>query len=157
MKKNTKIKSVSFNNRKKLLDVTYTSGHKVSIHYSSLGIRKNLNDAWIDPESGKRSIGLELSDGSVDYMPYDQPLAIVKDPNFLLQSHIEALIATIKLIIKRKRISKRYLAHQLNTSDNQIQRLLNPAILNKNLKQLYAIANLLDLDLKIDAEDREAA
>jgi len=157
MKKDTKIKSVTFNNRKKQLEIMYTSDRKISIHYRSLGIRKNLSDAWVDKESRGRSIGLELSDGTVDYMPYDQPFAIVKDPDFLLQSHIEALIATIKLAIKKKGISKRYLANQLNTSDNQIQRLLNPRILNKNLKQLYAIAGLLNLDLKIDAEYRKVA
>jgi hypothetical protein len=43
---------------------------------------------------------------------------------------------------------QRYLATQLGTSDNQIQRLLDPSILNKNLEQLYRIALLLGLELE---------
>ena len=93
MKKNTKIKAVTFNNRKKQMDISYTSGHKVRIHYRSLGIRKNLNNTWVDKESRGRSIGLELSDGHIDYMPYDQPLDIIKDPEYMLQNHIEHIIA----------------------------------------------------------------
>src|SRR3989338_5532633 len=102
MTKDTKIKSVVFNNRKKQLTILYTSGNKVGIHYRSLGIRRNIHRAWVDKETRGKSIGLEFLDGIVDYMPYDQPLAITKNPEFLLQSHIEALIATIKSAIKKK-------------------------------------------------------
>ena len=48
-----------------------------------------------------------------------------------------------------KKISKKYLARQLKTSDNQIQRLLNPNILNKNLIQLYKLAYLLNLEFEV--------
>ncbi|MCK6556598.1 MAG: hypothetical protein L6Q80_11990 [Dehalococcoidia bacterium] len=46
------------------------------------------------------------------------------------------------------RAEQRYLATQLGTSDNQIQRLLDPSILNKNLEQLYRIVLLLGLELE---------
>ena len=157
MKKDREIKSVIFNNHKKQLLILYTSGHGINVHYRSLGIKKNIKRAWVDQETRGKSVGIELSDGTIDYMPYDQPLAIIKDPDFLLQSHIELLIAKIKSSLHKRGVSKRYLAQQLNTSDNQIQRLLNPAILNKNLKQLYAIAAILNLDLKVDVQQRKAA
>lgn len=147
-----KFKIVSFNNRKKQLTVAYTSGKKMILHYSSLGIYANIQKVWIDPETKGQSVGIELSNGKIDYMPYDQPLAIVKDSDYLLQTQMELLIADIKEAIQQKKISKRYLAEQLHTSDNQIQRLLNPAILNKNLKQLYQLATLLNLELKINTE-----
>jgi ribosome-binding protein aMBF1 (putative translation factor) len=83
-------------------------------------------------------------------VPYDQPLAIVKDPEFMLQNHIENVIAQIKEELARKKVSKKYLARQLETSDNQIQRLLNPNILNKNLTQLYKLASLLELQFEIN-------
>jgi hypothetical protein len=49
-----------------------------------------------------------------------------------------------------KRIGVHYgrLATQLGTSDNQIQRLLDPSVLNKNLEQLYRISLLLGLELE---------
>ncbi len=73
-----------------------------------------------------------LVDDTIDYMPYDQPLAIIKDPEYMLQNHIEHIIAQIKDVLKKKKISKKYLAQQLVTSDNQIQRLHNPNKQTKN-------------------------
>lgn len=139
----------SFNNRKKQLRVVYTSKKTIILHYSWLGIRSNIERVWVDSETRGRSIGIKLSDGKVDYLPYDQPLALGEDSEFLLQNQMEVLTARIKEVISKKKISKRYLAQQLRTSDNQIQRLLNPKIINKNLTQLYHIATLLGLDLEI--------
>ena len=147
--KDRKFKSVSFNNRKKQMTVTYTSGKKATLHFRPLGIQSNVLEAWIDKETRGQSIGIRYDDGRVDYLPYDQPLALIKDPEFLLQTHIENLISRIKEAIQASRISKRYLAEQLKTSDNQIQRLLNPKILNKNLSQLYHLASLLGLEVEI--------
>jgi hypothetical protein len=147
--KNEKFKSIGFNNKTKHLNINYMSGKKVVIHYRQIGIKKNIVEAWIDHETGKRSIGFKFADGTQEFMPYDQPLAVVKDPEFLLQTHIELLTAKIKDELSRQGISKRFLATQLGTSDNQIQRLLNPAILNKNLEQLYNIASVLGLEFEI--------
>lgn len=105
-----KFKNVSFNNRKKQLQCVYASGKKINLHFGQLGIRKSIIRAWIDKETGGRSIGFELSDGSVEFMPYDQPLAVVRDPKFLLQTHIEIMTARIKEEIKKRGVSKRYLA-----------------------------------------------
>lgn len=147
--KNRKFQSASFNNRKKQLEVLYTSGKRVSVHYGRLGIWSNIQEVWIDKETQGRSLGIQYEDGKVDYMPYDQPLAIAEDPEFLLQTQIESLISQIKEVIQASKISKRYLAEQLSTSDNQIQRLLNPKILNKNLSQLYHMASLLGVEVEI--------
>ncbi|PWU22048.1 MAG: hypothetical protein C5B49_01445 [Bdellovibrio sp.] len=146
--KNQKIKSASFNNRKKVLQVNYVSGKSAQVHYRQLGLKKNLAEVWVDKETGGYSLGLRFEDQTEDYMPYDQPLALVKDPEYMLQNHIELVVAHIKAAISRKKISKRFLAEQLHTSDNQIQRLLNPKILNKNLEQLYRIATLLGLEFE---------
>jgi hypothetical protein len=144
-----KFKKVSFNNRARKLLFRYLSGQSVSVHYSSLSIKNNIKRAWVDEETRKQSIGFEFEDGKIDYIPYDQPLAISKDPEFLLRTHIETIIAFIKETLSERRISKKYLAEQLKTSDNQIQRLLNPALLNKNLEQLYKIASLIGLEFNL--------
>ena len=147
--KTSTFKSAKFSNKKKQIDVSYTSGKQVSIHYGHLGIKQNIKKLWIDKETRGKSIGIMLDNGTIDYMLYDQPLAIIKDPEYMLQSHIEHIIAQIKEVLEKKRISKKYLAQQLATSDNQIQRLLNPNILNKNLIQLYKVASLLKLEFEI--------
>ena len=148
--KNQKIKDAEFSNKKKELTVLYCSGKEVTIHYGSLGLNQSINDVWVDTETKGRSLVIELEDGDVEYMPYDQPLALIGDPEFLLQNHIEHIIAQINEELAKKRISKKYLARQLNTSDNQIQRLLNPNILNKNLSQLYKLAALLGLKFEMN-------
>ncbi len=142
-------KSAKFSNKKKQIDISYTSGKQVSIHYGHLGIKQNIKKLWIDKETRGKSIGILLDSGTIDYMPYDQPLAINKDPEYMLQNHIEHIIAKIKEVLEKKKISKKYLAQQLATSDNQIQRLLNPNILNKNLTQLFKVASLLKLEFEI--------
>ncbi|OGQ34410.1 MAG: hypothetical protein A3F16_06160 [Deltaproteobacteria bacterium RIFCSPHIGHO2_12_FULL_43_9] len=143
-------KAVFFSNKKKQIEVVYTSGKKITIHFGSIGIRDSIRRVWVDSETRGKSIGIELANGEIDFMPYDQPLAIAKDPEYLLQEHIEQVIALIKNALKEQKISKRYLAQQLETSDNQIQRLLNPDILNKNLSQLYKIASILGLEFEME-------
>lgn len=147
--KHTKFKSVLFSNKKKQIEMSYTSGKEITLHYGQLGIKGNIADIWIDKETRGQSIGIELSDGRLDYMPYDQPLALTKDPDYVLQNNIENIIAQITEVLKKKKISKKYLAKQLETSDNQIQRLLDPSLLNKNWIQLYKVASILGLEFDI--------
>ena len=146
--KSERFRSVTLNNRKRQIACVYTNGKKIILHLGQLGIRKNVIRVWVDRETGGRSVGFEFSDGSIDYMPYDQPLFLTKEPEFLLQTHIEDLTSRIKSELKKQGISKRYLATRLGTSDNQIQRLLDPKILNKNLEQLYKIAALLGCEFE---------
>ena len=151
--KSKKIKSVTFSNKTKEIEIEYASKKKYSVHYGQLGIQKNIIKAWVDRETGNQSVGFEFEDGSVDYMPYDQPLALNKDPDYLLQDQIEHLVLELNETIKKKGISKKYIAKKLETSENQIFRLLNPSILNKNLEQLYQIAFILNKQIEIELKD----
>ena len=101
-------KSAKFSNKKKQIDISYTSRKTVSIHYGHLGIKQNIKKLWIDKETRGKSIGIMLADGTIDYMPYDQPLDIIKDPEYMLQNHIEHIIAQIEEELEKKKISKKY-------------------------------------------------
>jgi hypothetical protein len=151
--KNLKFVSATFSNKKKQIEVCYSNGKVAVVHFGALGVKKLLKEIEVDRETRGKSLKLIFSDGSVDYLPYDQPLALTNDPEYLLQVHIERVIAKIRAAIVKKGISKRYLAERLDTSDNQIQRLLNPEILNKNLSQLYKIADLVGLDFEVHIKD----
>ena len=85
-------------------------------------------------------------------MPYDQPLFLIRDPEYMLRDHIENIVARINEEIDSKKISKKYLARQLKTSDNQVHRLLNPCIVNKNLTQLYKLGWLLGLEFEVSVK-----
>jgi len=148
MRTTERIRAVRFDNRKRVLHVDYASGKRIAVHYGQLGITRKIVEAWVDKETRGHSIGIRLQDGSEEYMPYDQPLALARDPEYLLRTQIEHVLARMRESLAVKGISKRYLATQLGTSDNQIQRLLDPSILNKNLEQLYRISLLLGLELE---------
>lgn len=146
--KTERIRSVRFDNRRRTIDVEYSAGKQVSVHYGQLGLKEKIAAVWVDEETGRRSIGIRFVDGTEDFMPYDQPLALARDPEYLLQNQIERVVARIQQVLAKKHISKRFLAVQLGTSDNQIQRLLNPSILNKNLEQLCRVGLLLGLEFE---------
>ena len=148
MSKTERIRSVSFDNRRKVITVGYTSNKKIDLHYGQLGLTKKIVAVWVDKETQGKSVGIRFLDGSEDYMPYDQPLALARDSDYLLRTQIERVVAHIKRRLLEKHISKRYLAEQLGTSYNQIQRLLDPTILNKNLEQLYRIGRILGLEFE---------
>jgi hypothetical protein len=148
-----RFESATFSNRKKQIDIRYTNGKRATIHFGSVGIRKLIKEIKVGWETNGKSLKFVFEDDSVDYMPYDQPLVIARDPEVLLQIHIERITAKIKDAIAKNRISKRYIAERLETSDNQVQRLLNPAILNKNLSQLYKIADLVGLEFEMNVEE----
>ena len=147
-----KFKSATFSNRKKEIHVVYASGKKAAVHYGSLGITEPVKHIQVDKETAGRTLKIEFADGKTDYMPYDQPLFLIKDPEYMLRDHIENIVARINEELDRKNISKKYLARQLKTSDNQVQRLLNPRIVNKNLTQLYKLAALLGLDFEVSVK-----
>jgi len=144
-----KLVSVAFNNRSKELTVVYRNGKKVVLHYGQLGLKGNLAAAGVDPESAGYALFLEYVNGKREFVPYDTPLLIVQDPDYLLQDSIENLVADIRKKLRATKISKKYLARSLKTSDIQIERLLDSRILNKNLVQLNEIAHCLGASLEL--------
>lgn len=143
-----KFKSVTFCNKQKKIKMVYTLGKIVTLPYKSLGIQKNIKNITIDKETNKKTLILEFIDDTKEFLPYDQPLYIVQDPEYMLQNHIEQLIASIKEQLYCRKISKKYLARHLNISEYQIQNLLNPYRLNKNLQHLYQLAHFLGLEMQ---------
>ncbi len=154
--KTPKLQKIDFNNRKKEFEVSYKGGKKVALHYGQLGIRSNLVHAGIDTDSNGIAFFYETESGEKDFVPYDIPLILTKDPDYLFQSEIEELIADIHKNMKAKGISKKFLARSLETSDIQVERLLNPENPNKNFVQLNKIAHILGLNLKIQLEEEVA-
>lgn len=78
--KHKKFKKVTFDNKKRMFHLEYTSGLKIECPYSALGIRENVTDAGPDSEVGRHSFYFILKNGKKDYVPYDQPLHIAGVP-----------------------------------------------------------------------------
>lgn len=143
--KSLKIKSAAFNNRRKILTVTYQDGRAFDVHYAQLGILKNIESVWVDKETRGMSLGLKFIDGSEDFMPYDQPLMLNNDASYVLHAQVEKLVAQVKQTLVDKKMSKRFIAEKLGTSDNQVQRLFKPDVLDKRFNQLQKLLTLLGL------------
>ena len=82
-----KFKSATFSNRKKEIHIVYASGKKVVVHCGSLGITDLVKHIQVDKETSGRTLKIEFANGKMDYMPYDQPLFLVKDPEYMLRDH----------------------------------------------------------------------
>ena len=144
--RHTKFKKVEFNNKKKIFRLTYNSNLMVECPYVALGIKEKVIDAGPDKEVGHHSFYFVLENGKKDYVPFDQPLYISNNPDYMRQELMFELTMKIQYMIENAGISKRELARSLKTSVTQINRLLDQTNYNKDLSRLIQIAALLNYD-----------
>jgi hypothetical protein len=144
--KHTKFKKVEFNNKKRVFKLSYNSGLVVECPYAALGIKEKVVEAAPDKEVGGHSFYFILENGKQDYVPFDQPLYISNNPDYMRQELMFELTMNILSIIEDVGISKRELARSLKTSVTQINRLLDQTNYNKDLSRLIQIASLLNYD-----------
>ncbi|MEK6706554.1 MAG: helix-turn-helix transcriptional regulator [Bdellovibrionota bacterium] len=144
--KHKKFKRVEFDNKKRVFHLEYTSGLKFDCPYFSLGIRDKVIDAGPDPEVGGHSFYFILGNGKKDYVPFDQPLHIAQNPEYVKEQTLYRMTKRINEFIEREGISKRELARRLNTSTSQLSRLLDTANYKKELSRLIEIATILDYE-----------
>lgn len=147
--KSFRFKGVQFCNRSKALTCAYTCGKVCRIKYSTLGLKENIAMAWCDAETRSKTICLKLNSGRVEYLPYDQPLHIVGDPDYKAQMQLEHTLADINIFLKKKKISPRMLAHKTGLSLLQVQKALDPKQAIKNIPHLYNVASSVGLDLTL--------
>ena len=146
--KHRKFKKVEFNNKKKVFILTYTSGLKIECPYSALKINKKVIEAAPDKEVGGHSFYFVLENGHKDYVPYDQPLHIVQNLEYVKHEILFEITLQVNKIIKRSKISKRELARRLNTSLSQLNRLLDTTNYNKELSRFIEIAVILEQEFE---------
>jgi hypothetical protein len=146
--KHKKFKKVAFDNKKKKFRLEYFSGLKVEIPYSALGIRERVTDAAPDCEVGEHSFYFVLENGKKDYVPYDQPLHIAQNPDYVKQQTLYEMTKAINEFIRKEKVPKRELARRLNTSMSQLARLLDTTNYKKELSRLIQIAAMLNYEFK---------
>ncbi|MDO8518583.1 MAG: helix-turn-helix transcriptional regulator [Deltaproteobacteria bacterium] len=146
--KHRKFKKVGVDNKKKVFHLEYTSGLKVECPYSALGIRSNVVEAWPDPEVGFGDFYFKLEDGNIGYVPYDQPLHIVQNPDYVKHMTLYEVTKQVNILIKESKVSKRELARRLGTSMSQLGRLLDTTNYKKELSRLIEIATMLNYEFK---------
>lgn len=144
--KHRKFKKVVFDNKKRVFHLEYTTGLKLDCPYSSLGIKNRVVASGPDREVGNHSFYFVIDTGKKDYVPYDQPLHIVQNPEYVKEQTLYEVTKEINDLIQKTGISKRELTRRLRTSMSQLLRLLNPANTNKELSRLIEIAAILNYE-----------
>lgn len=146
--KHRKFKKVTFDNKKRVFHLEYTSGLKIDCPYSALGIVEKVTDAAPDSEAGGHSFCFVLESGKRDYVPYDQPLHIAQNPEYLKQQTLFEMTKAINEFVRKEKVPKRELARRLGTSMSQLSRLLDTTNYKKELSRLIEIAAMLDYEFK---------
>lgn len=144
--KNRKFKKAAYDNKKRVFHLEYTTGLKLDCPYSALGIRNKVVEAGPDPEVGGHSFYFVLDSGKKDYVPYDQPLHIAQNPEYLKEQTLFEVTKQLNEFIENAEISKRELARRLGTSMSQLLRLLDPTNYKKELSRLIEIAAMLNYE-----------
>lgn len=144
--KHIKFKKIQYNNREKVFKLEYTSGLVVECPYFALGINKNVTEAAPDIEVGNHSFYFILENEHKDYVPFDQPLHIVQNPDYVLEETLYQMTRNINKFVVHSRVSKRQLARLLKTSVSQLNRILDPVNYKKDITRLIEIASLLNYE-----------
>ncbi len=146
--KHKKFKKVIFDNKRRSFYLEYTSGLKVDCPYSALGIHGKVTEAAPDDEVGEHSFYFVLESGKRDSVPYDQPLHIAQNPEYLKRQTLYEMTKVINELIRKGKVSKRELARRLGTSMSQLSRLLDTSNYKKELSRLIEIAAMLNYEFK---------
>lgn len=144
--KHDKFKCVEYDNKKRLFHLEYSSGLKIECPYSALGIKGAVVEAAPDNESGRHSFYFNLENGGREFVPFDQPLHIVQNPEYVKEQTLYGVTKQLNEFIKKSNISKRELARRLKTSLSQLSRLLDTTNYKKELSRLIELAALLDYE-----------
>lgn len=144
--KHEKFKTVEHDNKKKVFHLEYTSGLKIECPYSALSIKKAVVEAAPDKESGCHSFCFVLENGKEEFVPFDQPLHIVQNPEYVKEQTLYEVTKQLNEFLKKSNVSKRELARRLGTSLSQLARLLDTKNNKKELSRLIELAAMLNYE-----------
>lgn len=143
-----RFKKVEYDNKKKLFRLEYTSGLNLECPYSALGIRWKVLEAAPDEASGRHSFYFLLDNGEKDFVPFDQPLHIAQNPEYVRQRTLYEMTKQLNEFIEKAKIPKRELCRRLGTSLSQLSRLLDTTNYKKELSRLIELAAILNYEFK---------
>lgn len=153
-----KIKSVSFNLRKKAFLVETVRG-PLGLPFACLDLKPSKKDpiktAYVDSELGNEAITYVLSSGKEDSIHLDIFLSYNRDPDYLRETTLHQLTIDALEQIKKSGISKHEIIRRLNTSPSQLYRLLDLTNTKKSLDEMQRLLAVLGcrIDMKVVKDD----
>lgn len=154
-----KIRSVAFNNRKKLFEVK-TSTKRLVFPFSNADPEPTIEDPiiklFVDPEAGREAFTYALHSGRSGTVHVEQVLEYSQDPMYLRDLLLYRLTLEAQKRIAKSQLSKREIIRRLGTSAAQLYRLLDQTNYRKSVDQLIALLQVLNCDVELVVRTKTA-
>ena len=154
-----KIRSVSFNNRRKGFEVK-TWSKTYWYPYTRLATKPGAKDpitrVFVDDELGREGFTYVLESGREDTVHIEQVLDYNQDPSYLRDLLLYRLTIEAKKQVEANSLSKREIIRRLGTSAAQFYRLLDQTNYKKSMDQLIKLLNVLECDVDVVVSARSA-
>jgi hypothetical protein len=152
-----KIRSVTYNNRKKAFEVKF-SRRILLLPYSKVDVRPRGNDpvarVFVDKELGGEGFTYVLASGKEGTVHREQVLEYNQDPSFLRDALLYKLTIEAQKRIEKSPLSTREIIRRLRTSATQLYRLLDQTNYRKSVDQLLSLLHILDCDVDLLVRSR---
>lgn len=154
-----KIRSVSFNNRRKGFEVQTPRG-TLWFPYGRLEPRPRPGDlvreAFVDRELGKEGFTYRLASGAEGTVHVEQVLEYNQDPEHLRNLLLYKLTLEAQKRVAASPLSRREIIRRLGTSATQFYRLLDQANYRKSIDQLLTLLHVLNCDVDLVVRAKSA-
>jgi hypothetical protein len=155
-----KVRSVTFNNRKKVFEVD-VGNRSLSYPYSKSTPAPRSDDlvreVFVDKEIGSEGFGYVLESGREGTIHAEQVLEYNEDAEYLRDLLLYKLTLETQRRMDASPLSKREIARRLGTSAAQLYRLLDQTNYRKSIGQLVALLHVLDCEVEFVVRKRKSA
>ncbi|MBI2265729.1 MAG: helix-turn-helix domain-containing protein [Armatimonadetes bacterium] len=154
-----KIKSVSFDNRKKGFEVK-TRDDMYWFPYAKIEKPEtsddNVSDVRVDTELGSEGFTYTLESGREGTVHIEQVLEYNRDPSYVRDILLYKLTLEAQKRVKKSPLRRREITRRLNTSASQLYHLLDQTNYRKSIDQMLALLNILDCEVDLVVRAKSA-
>lgn len=154
-----KIRSVTFNNRRKTFEVKTSSRTYVFPFSKSVPAPTSDNpvkQVRVDKEIGSEGFSYELASGGTGTIHVEQVLEYNNDPNYLRDQLLYKLTLEAQRRVAASPLAKREIIRRLGTSATQFYRLLDQTNYSKSVDQLVSLLQVLDCEIDLSVREKSA-
>lgn len=155
-----KIRSVSYNNRRRSFEVR-TARKVLQFPYSKSdpvpSARDPLSSVAVDQELGCEGFSYRLKSGKDGTVHFEQVLEYNQDPAYMRDALLYRLTLEAQKRAGSSPLSKREIIRRLGTSPAQFDRLLDQTNYRKSIDKLLALLHILDCDVDLTVRPRKGS
>ena len=154
-----KIRSVTYNNRKKAFELR-SSTRSFVYPYANLDPQPTADDriarVFVDQELGREGFTYVLESGEQGTVHIEQVFEYNQDPGYWRDLLLYKLTIEAQKRVGASPLSKREIIRRLSTSAAQFYRLLDQTNYRKSVDQLLSLLRVLDCDVDLVVRAKSA-